>query len=61
MKSSPEKQLLSVKEVAVTLGIGVSTVWRQLDLGQFPKPIKIGRATRWRKADIEAIYTPEAA
>ena len=56
-----EKELLNVKEVATTLGLGVSTIWRQLDQGQFPKPIRLGGATRWRRADIEAIYSPQSA
>lgn len=61
MTKSTQKQLLSVKEVAEILGLGVSTVWRQVKQGSIPKPIHIGGSTRWRIADIEAVYTTEAA
>lgn len=53
--------LLSVREVAATLGFGVSTVWRQVRKGNLPTPIRIGGSTRWRRADIEALLKPEAA
>lgn len=54
-------QLMTVKDVAVTLNMGRATVWRLVKNGQLPKPIKIGNSTRWRRADIEAIYSNDVA
>jgi len=57
MLEVPEKKLLSVKEVSVELGIGVTTVWCQVKKGNLPAPIKVGGSTRWRREEIEAVYT----
>ena len=51
-------------DVAARLGIGRSTLWRWVDQGLVPQPIRVGRvqrsdgrtrsqASRWRAADIE--------
>ncbi|MCW9044564.1 MAG: helix-turn-helix domain-containing protein [Pseudopelagicola sp.] len=61
MSHKYEKQMLNVEEVATLLGLGVSTVWAHAKAGKLPAPIKIGRASRWRKADIEGIYQGDAA
>jgi excisionase family DNA binding protein len=45
---------MTVKDVAAYLTISVATVWRQAKLGTLPPPVRIGGATRWRRADIEA-------
>lgn len=46
--------LLNVREVALVLAIGRSTVWRYVKLGLLPQPIKLSAgATRWRRSDIE--------
>ena len=44
---------LDVNEVAQLLGVSKRTVYRLLDAGQIPKPLKLGNATRWRRTDIE--------
>lgn len=51
----PMQLMLSDKEVAAMLGIGVSTVWKKTNDpdGNFPRPFNITeRARRWRKSDI---------
>lgn len=48
-----ETTLLNVKDVAVMLNLGVSTVWRHVKNGDVPKPIKIGRSVRWHQSDID--------
>ncbi len=55
MKDQP--QLLTVKEVAALVGLGASTIWFQVKRGNFPAPIKIGGSTRWRRVDVEALYS----
>ena len=44
---------LDVKQVAQLLGLSRRSVYRLLDAGQIPKPLKLGSATRWRHKDIE--------
>lgn len=44
---------LDVNEVALLLGVSKRSVYRLLDAGKIPKPIKLGGAVRWRRADIE--------
>jgi len=60
-KTHFEKQLLTVKEVAAVTGFGVSTIWRKVQRGALPAPLKLAGSTRWRRADIEALLKPEAA
>jgi excisionase family DNA binding protein len=55
------RDYLTVQDVAAYLTIGVSTIWRQVDKGNFPTPVRIGGSTRWRRADIEALTAREAA
>jgi len=45
--------LLSDIEVAQLLSVARTTVWGWLkDIEGFPEPLKIGGATRWRRADV---------
>lgn len=42
-------------EVAAYIGCHVATVWRKVQSGDLPKPIKIVGRTVWRRAEIEAL------
>ena len=44
-----------VDMIFITTFCGVSDKWiyRQIQLGHFPGPIKLGRSSRWRKSEIE--------
>lgn len=46
--------LLSVKKVAATFDLSVRQIWRLVAAQQFPEPVYIGHAARWRWSDIEA-------
>lgn len=46
--------LLNVEAVARMVSLSVRAVWRMVSTGQFPKPVRIGRSTRWRRSDVEA-------
>lgn len=50
--AEPERLLLSVQEVAATLGLGVRTVWRLASARRLAQPVRIGRAVRWRRQDV---------
>lgn len=56
MAQEIKSELLSAREGAKILGVGLSTFWRLAAKGKVPQPIKIGGSTRWRRADIEALY-----
>lgn len=47
-----ESRLLTVDDVAELLQISVRGVWRQVSIGQIPKPTYIGRLARWRTSAI---------
>ena len=49
-----EPELLTVEQVAQLTTLGVRTVWSLVSEGSFPRPVKIGRATRWRRSQIMA-------
>jgi predicted DNA-binding transcriptional regulator AlpA len=57
--------LLSDNAAAALLGISRATFWRRVSDGTFPRPVKIGAATRWRRADllaaVDRLSTGEAA
>jgi len=48
------EHLLKVSEVSKVLGLGESTVRRMLSEGQLHR-VKVGRSTRIREGDIEAL------
>ena len=53
-ESPPRCLLATVEEVSAACSLGKRTIWRLTSAGQFPRPVKIGRAARWRWEDIEA-------
>ncbi|GIW86426.1 MAG: hypothetical protein KatS3mg108_0750 [Isosphaeraceae bacterium] len=44
--------LISADEVATMLGVSERTLWRLLSAGKLPEPVRIGRNTRWRAAEV---------
>jgi len=47
-------RLLRLKEVARKAGMGRSTIYRKMDQGSFPKPVRIDAMVRWRESDVDA-------
>ena len=46
--------LLTAKDVARRLSIGVRTLWRLVAQGKFPQPIRYTRKlVRWKTADVD--------
>lgn len=41
------KKLISARDTAAFYGIGQSTLWRWINEGRIPQPIRIGRRTFW--------------
>ncbi len=46
--------LLDVTQVAAMAGLHRATVFKLVSAGKFPKPIKLGRSTRWVKDELLA-------
>lgn len=45
-------RLLTVREVAERFGVCTRTVWRRIQEGVVPKPVRHGRCTRFYEAEI---------
>jgi excisionase family DNA binding protein len=59
------KEMLTAREVAERLDIGLRTIWKWTAEGRFPAPVRwgrTGRVVRWRLKDIERFVEcgPEA-
>lgn len=51
--STTRQLLLSATSAAALCGISPDTLRRLADAGSAPRPLRLGRAVRWRRADIE--------
>jgi len=59
--ASPDK-LVSIKTVSETLCRSRASIYRDIQRGEFPKPIKLGASSRWRLSDLNKLMEgPEAA
>ena len=48
-------RLIRIKDVMDRTGLARSTVYKYINLGQFPQPIKLGtRAVAWVEREVEA-------
>jgi prophage regulatory protein len=55
-----EERLLCVKKVAELLSLSPRDVWRKVQEGRIPRPIKLGpKVTRWRFSEILALMRGE--
>ena len=45
--------LLSASELSSMLGVAKCTIWTWHSGGKIPRPVKIGRTTRWKRREIE--------
>jgi len=47
-------ELYRVKTLSQKLDMGVSTIWKKVKNGTFPKPVSLGeRFTAWRSEDVQ--------
>lgn len=48
-------RLVDIKTVCTTLARSRASIYRDIERGDFPKPIKLGGSSRWRLSDLEKI------
>ncbi|EMN9019195.1 AlpA family transcriptional regulator [Morganella morganii] len=46
--------LVDMKEITKLTGLTDKWFYKQIQEGKFPKPIKLGRSSRWLKSEVEA-------
>lgn len=48
-----QQVLLKIKQVLELVPVGKTTLYKMIDAGKFPRPIRLSeRAVAWRKSDI---------
>lgn len=52
-KSVLNDQLVDMAFITAFCGVSDKWIYRQIQLGHLPGPIKLGRSSRWLKSDIE--------
>ena len=51
-----DTKLMTRKQVEDRCGLARSTIYRMMESGSFPKPVRIGpKAVRWRSDEVEAL------
>jgi len=48
-----EEKFLTVREVSEIVGFKISTIYKFIKTKDFPKPMKIGKSSRWKLTDIQ--------
>lgn len=49
-----DEPLVDMKEITKFTGLTDKWFYKLIQEGQFPKPIKLGRSSRWQKSQVEA-------
>ena len=52
--------LLAFEPLSHYVGFGRSRIYQLIAAGEFPQPIKVGKSSRWVKADIDAWISNQA-
>jgi prophage regulatory protein len=47
-----EIRLLRLAEVAAQVGLGKTKIYEMIRSGDFPEPMKVGKASRWRNTEV---------
>jgi predicted DNA-binding transcriptional regulator AlpA len=55
----PLDQLIDIKTVCATLCRSRASIYRDIQRGDFPEPIKLGGSSRWRMSDLNKIIDPD--
>ncbi len=60
LEMAPQDILVDIKTVCVTLCRSRASIYRDIQRGDFPEPIKLGGSSRWRMSDLNKIVDPDA-
>ncbi|MBT0318430.1 helix-turn-helix transcriptional regulator [Morganella morganii] len=52
--SLPDEPLVDMKEITKFTGLTDKWFYKQIQEGQFPKPIKLGNRSRWLTSEVDA-------
>ena len=53
MSTDAAPKMITAEDLANLMQISERTLWRLLSGGKIPQPVRIGRNTRWRLAEVE--------
>lgn len=53
-EKKPEQLLWTVKDLANSLGVSESHIYRMMNKGKLPRPLRIGGVVRWSVAEIKS-------
>ena len=56
-KNGMRERLLNLAEVEEKIGLKKSVIYDRMSRAEFPAPLKIGKATRWRESEVELWIT----
>jgi excisionase family DNA binding protein len=45
--------LMTVKDIAKKLQLSPRSIWRMVNTGKMPAPVRLIRSVRWKRSDIE--------
>lgn len=48
------KRLIPIQTVQEQIGLKKSSIYKRIQQGTFPPPLKIGRASRWASDEVDA-------
>ena len=54
MEATVQSTLMGVNDVADFLGVSARQVWNLRSQGLLPEPVRLGRSSRWRRAELVA-------
>jgi Predicted transcriptional regulator len=49
-----QQRLIDIEEVKQMAGIGTTSVYDKMKTDGFPKPVKLGRMSRWVESEVQA-------
>jgi len=52
-------RLVDIKIVCASLCRSRASIYRDIQRGDFPEPIKLGGSSRWRMSDLNKIIDPD--
>lgn len=59
--AAPVDKLLTLPEVRAVVSLSSATLYRMIERGDFPPPLKIGRSSRWLASEIHAFVEAQKA